>query len=153
MTRIDFYSLEEGSRGDRFLLTCRLVERIYRSLQPGGNIESQSPPPIYIRLADPNQAEHLNDLLWTFDDQSFLPHGRIGQTDPELTPILIGEEPLPGHDQILINLEPSVPPSFARFERLCEPLDPDPAITAAGRERYRYYRDRGYPLHYHQIRL
>ncbi len=71
----------------------------------------------------------------------------------DLTPILIGAEPLPDHDQVLINLDPAVPPAFARFERLCEPLDPDPAVTAAGRERYRYYRDRGYPLHHHKIHL
>ena len=81
MTRIDFYSLEDGSRGDRFLLTCRLAERIYH--------RDQDPIRIHIRVTDPSQAEHLDRLLWTFDDQSFLPHGRIGQTDPELTLSLI----------------------------------------------------------------
>lgn len=143
MTRIDFYSLEDGSPGDRFLLTCRLAERIHNSGQG----------PIHIRITDPAQAEHLDRLLWTYDDQSFLPHGRIGQTDPELTPILIGDKTLAGHDQVLINLDPSVPPWFARFERLCEPLDLDPAIRDAGRERFRYYRDRGFTLHHHKIRL
>lgn len=195
MTRIDFYSLEEGSRGDRLLLTCRLVERIHQLGQggqagssrpanqggqdlPGKQADAASeagfgtqiqggpsgqagqsgqgnrrPPRIHIQVSDPILSEHLDRLLWTFDDQSFLPHGRIGQIDSELTPILIGAAPLPDHDQILINLDPAVPPDFARFERLCEPLDPDPAVTAAGRERFRYYRDRGYPLHHHKIRL
>ena len=146
MTRIDFYSLEDGSRGDRFLLTCRLAERIYHSGQ-------EEPIRIHIRVTDPSQAEHLDRLLWTYDDQSFLPHGRIGQTDPELTPILIGDEPLAGHDQVLINLDPSIPPGFASFERLCEPLDPNAASRDAGRERFRFYRDRGYDLHHHKIRL
>ena len=187
MTRIDFYSLAEGSRGDRFLLTCRLVERIHQPGQghqagkgdlanqdlpdnqaggtsppdhdsPGGpsahsGQENPRPPRIHIQLSDPVLAEHLDRLLWTYDDQSFLPHGRLGQTDPELTPILIGATPLDNQDQVLINLDPDVPPGFSRFERLCEPLDLDPTVTAAGRERYRYYRDRGYPLHHHQIRL
>jgi DNA polymerase-3 subunit chi len=153
MTRIDFYSLEEGSRGDRFLLTCRLAERIYRSVSPSGDLEDQLPPRIHIRVTDPGQAEHLDRLLWTYDDQSFLPHARLGQGDPELTPILIGPEPLTGPELVLINLDPDVPPWFARFVRLCEPLDLDPAVTAAGRERYRYYRDRGYPLHHHKIHL
>jgi DNA polymerase III subunit chi len=143
LTRIDFYSLEVGSRGDRFLLTCRLVERIHNS----------GPHRIHIRATDPSQAEHLDRLLWTYDDQSFLPHGRMGQTDPELTPILIGDEPLAGHNQVLINLAPEVPPWFARFERLCEPLDQEAACRDAGRERFRYYRDRGYDLHHHKIRL
>ncbi|MFZ1536161.1 MAG: DNA polymerase III subunit chi [Chromatiaceae bacterium] len=145
MTRIDFYSLADGSRGDRFLLTCRLAERIYHS--------GQDPIRIHIQIADPSQAEHLDRLLWTYDDQSFLPHGRIGQTDPMLTAILIGDEPLADHDQVLINLDPSVPPWFARFERLCEPLGLEAAGRDAGRERFRYYRDRGYDLHHHKIRL
>ncbi len=148
LTRIDFYSLEEGSRGDRLLLTCRLVERIYLGAQEG-----QPPMRIHIQISDPAQAEQLDQLLWSFDDQSFLPHGHLGQTDPELTPILIGEAPLDGHDQVLINLDPGVPPCFARFERLCEPLDLDPSRRSAGRERYRYYRDRGYLLHHHKIHL
>ena len=178
MTRIDFYSLTEGSRGDRFQLTCRLVDRIYQlgqgrqagqggpANQAGeagvanhGTLDGQSVPGdrrhprIHIQLSDPVQAEHLDRLLWTYDDQSFLPHGRLGQTDPDLTPILIGAQPLDDHDQVLINLDLAIPPGFSRFERLCEPLDPDPAVTAAGRERFRYYRDRGYPLHHHKIHL
>jgi DNA polymerase-3 subunit chi len=107
LTRIDFYSLEDGSRGDRFLLTCRLAERIYHS--------GQDPVRIHIRVTDPSQAEHLDRLLWTYDDQSFLPHGRIGQTDPELTPILIGDEPLAGHDQVIDQPGPQHP---ARLRQL-----------------------------------
>lgn len=154
MTRIDFYSLDAGSRGDRFLLTCRLVERIHQPGPGGQSGPGDRPTPrIHIQLSDPVQVERLDRLLWTFEDQSFLPHGRLGQIDPDLTPILIGAEPLSDHDQVLINLDLAVPPAFARFERLCEPLDTDPAVTTAGRERYRFYRDRGYPLHHHQIHL
>lgn len=144
MTRIDFYSLEERSRGDRFLLSCRLVERIYQ----GDGLR------IYIHVPDGRQAQYLDRLLWTFKDQSFLPHGQLGKTDPALTPILIGQDAGPmKEDQVLINLGPAVPDFFARFERLCEPVDHDPAVCNAGRERFRYYRDRGYELHHHNIRL
>lgn len=144
MTRIDFYSLEEGSRGDRFLLTCRLAERIHH----GDGLR------IYIHVPDSRQAQHLDRLLWTFKEQSFLPHGRVGKTDPALTPILLGQDAGPTEeDQVLINLGPAVPGFFGRFERLCEPIDLDQAIRHAGRERFRYYRDRGYELHHHKIRL
>jgi DNA polymerase-3 subunit chi len=143
VTRIDFYSLEDGSRGDRFLLTCRLAERIF-----GEGLR------IYIHVPDSRQAEHLDRLLWTYKEQSFLPHGQTGKTDQALTPILIGQDQgPPGEDQILINLDPAVPDFFARFDRLCEPIDQDPSLRAAGRERFRYYRDRGYELHHHKIRL
>jgi DNA polymerase-3 subunit chi len=143
MTRIDFYSLDADSGGDRFLLVCRLVERI-----------RATDARVLIHCPDAGQAQHLDRLLWTFREDSFLPHGRLGQTDPELTPVLISGDGSPdSEDQVLINLSSEVPEFFGRFERLCEPIDQDPAARLAGRERFRYYRDRGYPLQHHQIRL
>jgi DNA polymerase III subunit chi len=54
-------------------------------------------------------------------------------------------------DQVLINLSPEVPEFFARFERLCEPLDQDPAVLQAGRQRWKYYRDCGYDVNHHEV--
>ena len=143
MTRVDFYSLPEKSGGDRFLLTCRLVERIYGEGHR-----------IFIHLPDSEQAHHLDRLLWTFRQQSFLPHGLAKGTDRELTPILIGvDDGPPEEDQVLINLGTPVPTFFGRFARLCEPIDYDATMRSAGRDRFRYYRDRGYELHHHHIRL
>jgi DNA polymerase-3 subunit chi len=143
LTRIDFYALHPESGGDRFLLTCRLVERVYAAGKR-----------IYVHVPDQRLAEHLDRLLWTFEEGSFLPHGLVGKTDPALTPVLIGSDGDQGEgDQVLINLDPGVPPFLDRFERLCEPVDNDAAVRGAARERYRYYRDRGYDLHHHDIRL
>jgi DNA polymerase-3 subunit chi len=143
MTRIDFYSLKQGSGGDRFLLTCQLAERIYGEGQR-----------VFIQVPSTEEARHLDRLLWTYRQQSFLPHGLMTEADRTLTPILIGHEGNPGEeDQVIINLGPEVPSFFGRFERLAEPIDHDPAVRAAGRKRYRYYRDRGYPLHHHEVRL
>jgi DNA polymerase III subunit chi len=143
MTRIDFYTLEPDSSGDRFILTCRLVERIRAT-------EAR----ILIHCPDPEQARHLDRLLWTFSEDSFLPHGLVGKIDHDLTPVLISGDGTPeNEDQVLVNLAADVPLFFGRFERLCEPIDHDPAIRLAGRERFRYYRDRGYPLEHHPIRL
>jgi DNA polymerase-3 subunit chi len=143
VTRVDFYSLREGSAGDRFLLACRLVERIHAEDHR-----------IYIHVPDREQARHLDRLLWTFRQQSFLPHGIYDEADRELTPILIGVDKDPvDEDQVLINLGLEVPEFFGRFARLCEPVDRDPGVLAAGRERFKYYKDRGYALHHHEIRL
>jgi DNA polymerase III subunit chi len=143
MTRIDFYSLETNSGGDRFILTCRLVERI-----------RETGARVLIHCPHPEQARHLDRLLWTFREDSFLPHGLVGKTDQALTPILISADGTPeSEEQVLINLSTEVPDFFGRFERLCEPIDHDPSVRLAGRERFRYYRDRGYPLEHHEIRL
>ncbi|NCA71788.1 MAG: DNA polymerase III subunit chi [Sphingobacteriia bacterium] len=143
MTRIDFYSLAPNSQGDRFILTCRLVERIHSS---GARV--------LIHCPDVEQARHLDRLLWTFREESFLPHGRVGQIDSELTPILISGDGSPTTEhQVLINLAPDAPGFFTRFARLCEPIDHDPAIRTAGRERFRQYRDQGHPLQHHPVQL
>jgi len=143
VTRVDFYSLKEPGRGDRFLLACRLVERIHGDGHR-----------IFIQVPDQEQARHLDRLLWTFRQQSFLPHGLANDSDRAFTPILIGHDDDPGEEnQVLINLSPEVPPFFGSFERLCELIDQDAEVRAAGRKRYVYYRDRGYPLHHHEIRL
>ncbi len=145
MTRIDFYTLEPDSPGDRFLLVCRLVEKARAAGLR-----------VLIHCPDGEQARHLDRLLWTFRQDSFLPHGIVGQTDLDLglTPILIGADGTPdSEDQVLINLAKDVPSFFSRFERVCETVDQDPAVRAAGRERFRYYRDRGYPLEHRPVRL
>lgn len=143
MTRIDFYSLKQHSPGDRFLLACRLVERIHGAGHR-----------ILIHAPDQEQARHLDQLLWTFRQQSFLPHGPAADSDLELTPILISHDDNPRQEnQVLINLSLEIPDFFGSFERLCEPIDQDPDVRAAGRKRYTYYRDRGYPLHHHEIQL
>ena len=143
MTRIDFYSLEPESRGDRFLLTCRLVERIRaKELR------------VLIHCPDSEQARHLDRLLWTFRQDSFLPHGLVGQTDPELTPVLISDDGRPETEhQVLLNLSFEIPGFLDRFGRACELIDHDPTARATGRERFRAYRERGYPLEHHRLRL
>lgn len=143
MTRIDFYSLEPDSSGDRFLLACRLVERI-RSEHLR----------VLIYCPDREQARHLDRLLWTFREDSFLPHGVVGSVDTELTPVLISSDCNPEiESQVLLNISDEIPHCIERFERVCEALDNEEAVRTAGRERYRHYRAKGFPLSHHKIRL
>jgi len=108
---------------------------------------------VLIHCPDQATARQLDRLLWTYREESFLPHGLVGETNPALTPVLISADGEPAaEDQVLINLSPEVPEFFARFERLCEPLDREPAILQAGRKRWKYYSDCGYDLKHHEVR-
>ncbi|MFD2113030.1 DNA polymerase III subunit chi [Thiorhodococcus fuscus] len=143
MPQIDFYSLKPTSRGDRFQVACRLAERIRAQ-----NLR------LLIHCPDRDEARHLDRLLWTYREDSFLPHGLAGKVDQELTPILIAEDGRPETEtQVLLNLGREVPGFFTRFDRVCDLVDLDPTLRAAGRERFRYYRDQGHPLRHHQIQL
>jgi len=52
---------------------------------------------------------------------------------------------------VLINLTDEVLANFSCHERLIECLCLDDVVRALGRERYRYYAERGYPIHMHEI--
>ena len=90
--------------------------------------------------------------MWTLWDQAFVPHGVLGRDDPALNPILIGNgDGTSEENDVLVNLAPTVPEFFSRFARLVECVDHDHAVRAAGRERFRFYREHGYPLQTHEI--
>jgi DNA polymerase-3 subunit chi len=90
-------------------------------------------------------------LLWTFSDGSFVPHEIAGGHDADC-PIVISHdhEPIEA-SQVLVNLAPEVPPFFSRFERVAEIVSGSAETRAQGRERYKFYRDRGYELRHHEI--
>ncbi len=51
-----------------------------------------------------------------------------------------------GGDEYLLNLSDDVPPGFARFRNMVEIVSRDEAVVRAARERFRFFRDRGYEL-------
>lgn len=141
MTQVDFYVLEPQAVGDRFQLACRIAEKARRAGHR-----------VLIHTAIEQESRHVDGLLWTLWDHGFVPHGLLGSADRSMNPILIGDgsEDLEEHE-ILINLDSAVPTFFSRFERLVECVDHDEAVRTASRERFRYYREHGYPLNTHRI--
>jgi DNA polymerase-3 subunit chi len=131
MTRIDFHS----NVGDSLLYACRLLRKAYQAGQPT------------IVLAEPARLRALDEQLWTFSPLDFVPHCMAGTALAAQTPIVLTTslDDVP-HHQILLNLGATVPAQFARFERLLEVVGNAHEELVAGRERYRFYRDRGYAL-------
>src|SRR3569623_648380 len=133
MTRIDFHT----NVADKLGFACRLARKARAA-----NCQ-------VVMLADnQTQLAALDEALWTFSDQDFLPHVKADHALAAQTPIVLAdsdEAELP-HHQVLINLSMRTPTHFARFERLIEIVSADDAARLAGRERYRYYQQRGYPL-------
>ena len=94
----------------------------------------------------------MDDLLWTYRAGAFLPHSVFENASDDYPPILIGhaaEPPVDAH--LLINLSTEVPAFFSRFERVAEVIDQNDENKTSGRERFRFYRDRGYTLKSHQL--
>ncbi len=145
MTRVDFYILPDAAADGRARFACRLAEKIYKM----GHT-------LYLHTDSPQQAQQFDELLWCYKESSFLPHAIEGKHQNEVPKILIGhnsETPLAphSHSDVLINLAPTVPGFFSRFERVAELINQAEDLKVAGRERFKFYRDRGYQPETHQI--
>jgi DNA polymerase III subunit chi len=134
VTQVDFYILEGNGSRSRSLFACRLAEKV-----------AGMGHKVFVQMPSEGAARELDELMWTFHDGAFLPHCLSGQ-DPEAA-VHIGHGAEPGEGfHLLINLGTEVPDFFARFERVAELVDGDETRKAEGRARFRFYKDRGYPL-------
>ena len=143
MTQVDFYVLTSDQDDARLELACRIA-----------NKAMQLDHHVFINTGSEHESKRLDDLLWTFSQGSFVPHRIVTQgADPGLEPVLIGYgvEPATSRWNLMINLAGDVPAFFSRYERVAEVVDNDQARRELGRERFRFYRDRGYPLQTHQL--
>ena len=132
-TLIDFYVLNSTGGGGKDSAVCRLAHKAFA----GGH-------KIYIRTSDNAAAQRLDALLWTFNQGSFIPHA-VHPADPnEEFAVLIGnDEPPEEFDDVLIQLAPEPFAAFERFQRVLEVVGSEDADKQQGRERFRFYRERG----------
>ena len=124
---------------------------------------------MYILADTDEDATRMDDLLWTFEQDSFVPHERwhgVGDSNtideapdsetagdaPLMTRVLIGTTTQPpALPELLINLGAAVPEWFAQCPRVAEIVGATPHCKAAGRQRYRAYREQGVPLRTHEV--
>lgn len=137
MTRIDFYSPVENKARLAFTIGSKVLAREQNMV---------------ILLPDEPALFELDKQLWSMAATSFLPHCRADDPLASRTPIVLTcADPPADADQILLNLSKSPPGFFGRFERLVEFVGTAPEDIARSRERFRFYRDRGYEIKTHQL--
>ncbi len=139
--RADFYLLTTDSAEERLLVACRLLEKAY-----------QREHRVFVYCDNQNAAHTIDELLWTFKAESFIPHNLQGEGPEPPPPIQIGhgEEPR-GFNDILLNLAITIPPFYARFKRVIEIIAATDPAKEIGREHYKTYRAYGLTLHTHKI--
>lgn len=139
--RVDFYLLASNQNDARWLLACRLLEKAYAK----GHT-------VYVLCNKKEDTEYLDELLWTFKEDSFIPHNLQGEGPEPPPPIQIGYDREPrGFNDILLNLSNFIPPFYSRFKRIMELVLNEETEKEESRIRYRDYRAKGCELHTHQI--
>jgi DNA polymerase-3 subunit chi len=135
MTKVDFYT---GS-SDKLRTACQLS---HKAMQHGLRT--------VISLPDAVSCEMLDKLLWQYPDTAFIPHCDASSPDSAPVYLSLGEENFPHHD-ILISLHNECTPFFSRFERVIEIIGTDEDDSRKGRERFKFYRDRGYEMRHFDL--
>lgn len=138
MTRVDFYVLQDVDRNAALRFACRLATKAVAA----GNM-------VHIHNDDADAARELDEMLWHYPEQRFIPHACEASEAAPHAPLILGWNPPPAPDGVLINLAAEIPTFFGRFERVAEIVVD--ANRDTGRERYKFYRDRGYPLFHHDL--
>lgn len=137
MTRIDFYRYAE----DKLRFACRLAAKAH----------SQS---TRLVVYSPERAmlDEFDRALWTFQATGFVPHCFVDAAIADETPVILATagDALPHHD-VLLNLSDEWPPFFASFERLLEVVGSDEADKEKARERYVFYKKRGYDIKVNEV--
>jgi DNA polymerase IIIc chi subunit len=143
--QVDFYVLPGSDGTARLRFACRLVEKAWLLRRR-----------VRVRL-EPGELDSFDQMLWTFADRSFVPHRRAGAPDDVPAsappPVVIGDslEADAADGDVLVNLAADGLPEHGRWERIAEIVDADAGRRAAGRERFRAWRERGAELKSHDI--
>lgn len=105
MAELWFYHLERASVDEA------LPELLTKLLARGGRA--------VVTSAEEGRLESLDASLWTFRDDSFLPHGRADAADPEAQPILLSPEPAnPNNASMLFCLDGADPGLVDAWDRV-----------------------------------
>lgn len=137
MTQIFFYH----NAPDRLAATVALIGKAARQRKP-----------LIVYAPDPEVAGTLDRLLWTTPPTGFIAHVAADAPLAAETPVLIAATlERPTQTERLFNLSPDVPPGFASFTSLIEVVGQDAEERAAGRNRVRFYKDRGYEVRFFDL--
>ena len=140
MPRADFYLIDKPRfRDDPLLLVCELAKRAFGGEQP-----------VLILARSQEQAEFLDEKLWEFDENAFIPHQLAGDDDDAITAVLIVAPGAVTADRALvINLRDECAPGL--FDRVLEVVPADDAERLGSRERWKTYKAAGFEVAKHDM--
>jgi len=140
MARADFYLIDKPRfRDDPLLLVCELVKKAYAAEQP-----------TLILARSPEQADALDEKLWEFDDDAFIPHQLAGDDDDSITAVVIVPPGASTADRpLVVNLRDEC--AEGAYERVLEVVAADPAEREGSRVRWAEYKRRGFEVNKHDM--
>lgn len=141
MTQIGFYHLL------RMPLDQALPKLLEKAVQAGMRV--------VVRAGSEERVEHLNALLWTYAEESWLPHGSARDGEAQSQPIWLTQaEENPNSATVLVLCDGAQPASLDGWDRCLDLFDGnDESAVLAARDRWKTWKADGHQLVYYQQNL
>lgn len=137
--QVDFYLLGDASL-QAGKLACRLAMMAWERKQR-----------IYIITATHASARELDEQMWQYPEQRFLPHATPDDPNSAKAPVIIGTLSDLNPTDVVINLCPDAVPQTERYQRVLEIVPFADSERKASRVKYKTYRDLGIKPQTHEI--
>jgi DNA polymerase-3 subunit chi len=101
---------------------------------------------VFIYTQDQISAEQVDEMLWAFDSDSFVPHNLSGEGPKQGAAVEISHNAPRGRRPVLINLTNTVPDFANQFQLIVDFVPNDETLKQLARERFKACRQRGFQV-------
>lgn len=101
---------------------------------------------VFIYAQDQKSAEQIDEMLWAFDSDSFVPHNLSGEGPKQGAAVEISHQAPRGRRPVLINLSSTVPDFASQFQFIVDFVPSDETLKQLARERFKACRQRGFQV-------
>ena len=132
MTQVFFYH----NASDRLAAVAALISKA-----------AQQKKALLVYAPERELADAIDRQLWIQQPTGFVPHVRGNSPLAAETPVVIVDSlESTRQNERLFNLSADIPPGFSRFTSVIEVVGQEDDERRAGRERVKFYKDRGYEV-------
>ncbi|MDN3653406.1 DNA polymerase III subunit chi [Thalassotalea ponticola] len=133
-TQVIFSVIKDGAQ-DHLRLACDKVANLYRQNKR-----------VFVFCDSQSDAHKIDELLWSFDSESFIPHNLLGEGYETGSPVEISWQAPTNQRHVLVNLAKEVPAFAAQFTHILDFVPADEELKQQARLRYRSYQHGGCQL-------
>ncbi|MDX2370970.1 MAG: DNA polymerase III subunit chi [Colwellia sp.] len=142
-TQVMFYLLPDEDKADASEINTSTA--LYHACLQASYFYRQNQR-VFIYTQDKSNAEQVDEMLWAFDSDSFVPHNLSGEGPKQGAAVEISHQAPRSRRPVLINLTSTVPDFASQFQFMVDFVPSDATLKQLARERFKTCRQRGFQV-------
>lgn len=135
MVQVTFFVLQSTDDTPLLPLVCQQAAQHYRQQKN-----------VFIYADNQESCHQLDEILWSFEPDSFVPHNLVGEGPKQGSPVEISWQPPKNRRQVLINYASTMPQFCHQFAHVIDFVPVDETRKQLARDRYRQYKSSGFTI-------